>query len=44
MGYKQGKQISVALEEILYGKIQGDIEDSIEAEIKFIEKKLGRNV
>jgi tRNA nucleotidyltransferase/poly(A) polymerase len=44
MGIEQGKQISITLREILEEKIQGNIEDSLEAEIEFIEKKLGRNV
>ncbi len=44
MGVEQGKQISIILGEILEEKIQGNIEDSLEAEIEFIEKKLGRNV
>ncbi|MBK5251949.1 MAG: CCA tRNA nucleotidyltransferase [Peptostreptococcaceae bacterium] len=44
MGVEQGKQISIILGEILEKKIQGSIEDSLEAEIEFIEMKLGRNV
>lgn len=44
MGIEQGEQIGIVLGEIIEKKLQGIIEDSLEAEIEFIEMKLGRNV
>jgi len=44
MGIEPGKRIGILLDEILECKMDGIIIDSRDAEIEFIEKKLGRNV